>query len=211
VQGATTSTGTRGVLLLADISGYTAFLQAVARVHGEEMAAMPEVPAAYPLMTTLLDGIVERLVPPFRLSKLEGDAVFAHATDGELALRGESVLRCIERCYADYRDRRDKTQSQMPCNCSVCSSLQVLELKFVLHHGQYVVQPIAGRDELLGPDVTLAHLLLKNNVASEVGRSAYALVTEPATRYLEIPLEGSVPHSQRYEHYPPIESHIFAL
>jgi hypothetical protein len=211
MAGARTSTGTQGVLLLADISGYTGFLRAVDHAHGEQMAAMPEVPAAYPLMTTLLDGIVEQLTPPFRLSKLEGDAVFAYARDDGFALRGGSVLDCMKHCYADYRERRDKTENLMLCNCEACSLLQTLELKFVLHRGNYVVQTIAGNEELLGPDVTMAHLLLKNNVTDIVGRAAYALLTDVATRYLEIPLEGSVPHAEHYEHYPPIQGHIFKL
>jgi hypothetical protein len=78
----------RGTLLLADISGYTAFLQAVAGAHASDMAAGSFVPKAYPLLTSLLDGIVEQIVPPFILSKLEGDAVFAFAPQGELGVRG---------------------------------------------------------------------------------------------------------------------------
>ncbi|MDQ4081445.1 MAG: hypothetical protein M3123_00925, partial [Actinomycetota bacterium] len=66
-----------GALLLADISGYTGFLQGVAGAHAADMAAGRFVPKAYPLLTSLLDGIVERIAPPFALSKLEGDAVFA--------------------------------------------------------------------------------------------------------------------------------------
>ena len=62
----------RGTLLLADISGYTAFLQAVAEAHAADMAAGTFVPKAYPLLTSLIDGIVERIAPPFVLSKLEG-------------------------------------------------------------------------------------------------------------------------------------------
>jgi hypothetical protein len=65
----------RGTLLLADISGYTAFLQAVAGAHATDMAAGRFVPKAYPLLRSLLDGIVGRIAPPFVLSKLEGDAV----------------------------------------------------------------------------------------------------------------------------------------
>jgi hypothetical protein len=41
-----------------------------------------------------------------------------------------------------------------------------------LHHGNYVLQSIAGHQEILGPDVTVAHLLLKNHVREVVGRSA---------------------------------------
>jgi hypothetical protein len=37
----------RGTLLLADISGYTAFLQMVAGVHAADMAAGRFVPKAY--------------------------------------------------------------------------------------------------------------------------------------------------------------------
>ena len=68
-----------GLFLLADISGYTGFLQAVGNAHGLDMSANGEVPPAYPLMSSLLDGIIGSVVPPFTLSKLEGDAVFAFA------------------------------------------------------------------------------------------------------------------------------------
>lgn len=211
MTGAENLTGTRGVFLLADISGYTVFLQQVAHAHGEQMAALPEVPAAYPLMTSLLDGIVERLVPPFRLCKLEGDAVFAYAPDDGFELRDGSVLACMRHCYAAYRERRDKTENLMLCDCEACSLLHELDLKFVLHHGNYVVQSIAGREEILGPDVTMVHLLLKNNVKVKIGRAAYALLTESATQYLEIALEESVPHTEHYEHYPAIQSYVFTL
>jgi hypothetical protein len=205
------SSGTRGLLLLADISGYTAFLQAVAAAHGEEMAALPEVPPAYPLMTSLLDGIVARLDPPFGLSKLEGDAVFAYAAEDRFPIRGASVLECIRSCYADYRERRDATENLMLCTCSACSRLAMLELKFVLHGGQYVRQSIAGHDELLGPDVTMAHLLLKNRVVEAVGTSAYALLTRSAIEALDVPLQESIAHTERYDHYEPVETFVFAL
>jgi hypothetical protein len=89
----------RGTLLLADISGYTAFLQAVAGAHAADMAAGRFVPRAYPLLSSLLDGIVGRIVPPFVLSKLEGDAVFAFAAEGQPGVRGQSVLDCLSACY----------------------------------------------------------------------------------------------------------------
>ena len=41
----------RGTLLLADITGYTAFLQAVGKAHAADMAAGTFVPKAYPLLT----------------------------------------------------------------------------------------------------------------------------------------------------------------
>ena len=205
------SRGTRGVLLLADISGYTAFLQAVANAHGAEMATMPELPAAYPLITSLLDGIVTRLVPPFHLSKLEGDAVFAYAPDSGFDSRGSSVVDHLTRCYGEFQERRDEAVRLMFCDCSACEGLQSLELKFVMHWANYVVQAIAGHEELLGPDVTMAHLLLKNNVSDVVGRAGYALVTQTAAEQLDVPVDESVPHTETFPHYPPIETFIFKL
>lgn len=205
------SRGTRGVLLLADISGYTAFLQAVADAHGAEMATMTELPAAYPLMTSLLDGIVTKVVPPFNLSKLEGDAVFAYAADDSFDSRGGSVVGTLKACYGDFRDRRDEAVRLMFCDCQACEGLNTLELKFVVHWGTYVLQSIAGHQELMGPDVTMAHLLLKNNVSNVVGCSAYALVTNTAAQQLDVPVDGSTAHTESFAHYPPIETHIFTM
>lgn len=201
----------RGTLLLADISGYTAFLQAVAGAHAADMAAGRFVPKAYPLLTSLLDGIVGRIVPPFVLSKLEGDAVFAFAADGELEVRGQSVVDCLRGCYDAYRARLDETRGVMACTCDACASIGNLELKFVLHHGAYIAQSIAGHHELLGPEVTISHLLLKNHVADLIGRSAYALVTESAVAQLHIPLERALPIIEQYEHYPPVQARVLTL
>jgi hypothetical protein len=201
----------RGTLLLADISGYTAFLQAVAGAHATDMAAGRFVPKAYPLLRSLLDGIVGRIAPPFVLSKLEGDAVFAFAGEGELRIRGQSVVDCLTACYDAYRARLDEARQSMACSCDACASIGGLELKFVLHHGEYIVQSIAGHQELLGPEVTISHLLLKNHAANLVGRSAYALVTESAVAYLELPLEHAVPITEQYEHYAPVQAHLLTL
>lgn len=201
----------RGTLLLADISGYTAFLQAVAGAHAADMAAGRFVPKAYPLLTSLLDGIVDRIVPPFVLSKLEGDAVFAFAAEGELGVRGQSVLDCLTACYDAYRSRLDEARTIMACACDACGSIGTLELKFVVHHGSYIAQSIAGHHELLGPEVTVSHLLLKNHVAELTGRSAYALVTESAAAQLDIPLERALPVTERYEHYAPVRALVLTL
>ena len=201
----------RGTLLLADISGYTAFLQAVGGAHAADMAAGTFVPKAYPLLTSLLDGIVERIAPPFVLSKLEGDAVFAFAAEGELGIRGQSVVDCLTDCYQAYRARLDEAGDLMTCTCDACLSIGGLELKFVLHHGEYVVQSVAGHQELLGPDVTISHLLLKNHVADLIGRSAYALVTESAAAHLDVPLEPALPITEQYEHYAPVRASVLTL
>ena len=57
----------------------------------------------------------------------------------------------------------------------------------------------------------MAHLLLKNTVADAIGGSGYALITEATTEALDIPIAGSLPHAEQYEHYPLIRGYVFPL
>jgi hypothetical protein len=189
----------RATLILADISGYTGFLSAVGTAHHEQLE-MGETPPAYPLMTTLLDAIVGSLIPPFVLAKLEGDAVFAYADDDALTMRGEEVTACLRACYATFREHLRRTEDALTCTCDACSSGARLDLKFILHHGSYIAQTIAGSVELLGPDVTTAHQMLKNDVVVTTGWQAYALLSAPAAEYLGVSSDSGTPIELEYQH-----------
>lgn len=200
-----------GALLLADIGGYTAFLRSVATAHEADAFADGAVPDAYVMMSSLLDGIVGRLIPPFTLSKLEGDAVFAYAIDDATVPHGASLRAFIEACYAEFRSRLDAAHDIWSCRCGACVRIDSLELKFILHAGPFVLQEIAGRAELAGPEVVMAHRLLKNEAAALVGHGAYALLTAAAVDRYAVPTGGSRSLVARYEHYPPIETSVFPL
>lgn len=180
-----------GALLLADISGYTGFLEAVGAAHDEDLFGGGAVPAAYPLISTLLDGIIERLAPSFTLAKLEGDAVFAYATDTGALPRGTAVLECVEKCYASFRTQLASARELWSCQCDACVRVATLDLKFVLHAGSFVIQAVGGGRELAGPDVVIVHRLLKNRVSEVLGTRAYALVTDAAVDRLGIPTGAS--------------------
>jgi hypothetical protein len=181
-----------GALLLADISGYTEFLEAVSSAHYEDLFGGGAVPAAYPLISTLLDGIIERLHPPFRLAKLEGDAVFAYATSDEADAHGAAVLDCVRACYEGFRAQLLEARELWSCRCDACVRVGTLDLKFVLHAGSFVIQAVGGGRELAGPDVVLVHRLLKNRISDVLGIRAYALATESAMARLDIPVGSSV-------------------
>ena len=66
---------TRGCLLIADITGYTDYLRDTELEHAQDVLA------------DLLETIIAGIEPPFELSKLEGDAVFAHMPAAELDAR----------------------------------------------------------------------------------------------------------------------------
>jgi Protein of unknown function (DUF2652) len=200
-----------GPLVLADISGYSAFLHDVAYEHRDDAFAGGKVPHAYAVISSLLDGIVSRLVPPFTLSKLEGDAVFAYATNGAGVPRGQALLDCIGACYAGFREQVGTARSVWPCSCEPCRRIDRLELKFVVHAGPFVLQSIAGSHELVGPEVVVAHRLLKSRAADAVGHTAFALVTDAASEWLDVPADGGVPVVEACAPSPPVSGRAFAL
>jgi hypothetical protein len=204
-------TAAAGPLILADISGYSAFLQGVAYEHRNDAFAGGKVPHAYAVISSLLDGIVSRLVPPFTLSKLEGDAVFAYATNGAEVPRGQALLDCIGACYAGFREGVGTARSVWPCECEPCRRIDRLDLKFIVHAGPFVIQSIAGRDELVGPAVVVAHRLLKSRAADAVDQAAFTLVTDAASGWLDIPNDGGVTIVETFDPSPPVSCTAFTL
>src|SRR6188768_3760768 len=151
-------------LLIADISGYTGYLAGVELDHAQDILA------------DLIGAVVSALRPTFRLAKLEGDAAFTYAISERLD--GSLLLDAIERCYFGFRRRRRDVRQATSCPCDACVRIPDLDLKFVVHHGQAILQKVAGRQELLGSDVIVVHRLLKNTVVEDLGMDAYALISQ---------------------------------
>jgi uncharacterized protein YndB with AHSA1/START domain len=150
--------------LIADISGYTGYLADVELDHAQDILA------------DLIGAVVTALRPNFRLAKLEGDAAFTFATVEKID--GSMLLDTIERCYFGFRRRRRDVRQATSCECNACVRIPDLDLKFVVHHGVAILQKVAGRQELLGSDVIVAHRLLKNEVVETLGIKAYALISQ---------------------------------
>ncbi len=201
----------RGPLLLLDIGGYTSFLQAVATAHADDAFADGAIPPAYAMLSDLLDGLVAGIVPPTTLAKLEGDAVFAYATEADTIPRGSELIPWLRARYAAFQARLDEARRIWTCSCDACARIDVLDLKAVLHHGVFVLGGIAGREELSGAQVVLAHRLLKNRAAAVAGTTAYALLTDAAVEALEVGTEGGRPLVEHVEHYPPVACLVYDL
>ncbi|MCW5745401.1 MAG: DUF2652 domain-containing protein [Alphaproteobacteria bacterium] len=150
--------------LIADISGYTSFLAGVELDH------------AHDIIADVMDTVVRRLRPPFRLAKFEGDAAFLYAAADKLD--GSVLQDAIESAYFAFRRRLRDIKQASSCECNACSRMQDLDLKFVSHHGEFVRQRMAGRAELAGRDVIVVHRLLKNAVGERLGGHAYAMYTD---------------------------------
>jgi uncharacterized protein YndB with AHSA1/START domain len=80
--------------------------------------------------------------------------------------------------------------------------MQSLDVKFVVHHGEFVKHRMSGREELAGRDVILVHRLLKNDVSKVFGAHAYALYSDACVRAMGIDpkAQGLVEHAEAIEH-----------
>lgn len=87
------------------------------------------------------------------------------------------------------------------CSCRAGTSIDSLDLKFVLHHGRYVRRSVAGAKKLVGPDVVVVHRLLKNAVSEALGTRAYVLFADAAAAGLglDTTAEGLVPVELAYD------------
>ncbi len=155
----------QGYLVIADISGYTAFLTATELEHAQS------------IIEELIALIRNRLVPALRFVKLEGDAVFCYAHDDAFA-DGERLVELLEVCYCDFSNLLFNMARATTCQCVACASIGSLGLKFVVHFGTFVVQRNKAGEDLAGPDVILVHRLLKNGITGQTGIAAYAFFTD---------------------------------
>ncbi|MGI9610391.1 MAG: DUF2652 domain-containing protein, partial [Acidimicrobiia bacterium] len=176
-----------GCLLLADITGYTGYLQATELEHAQDVLA------------DLLETIVATIQPVFVLSKLEGDAAFAYAPSA--GLNPTLIMDTIEAAYFAFRRRLRDIDHATSCECNACVLIPSLDLKFFVHFGEYVLRRIAGTQELTGPDVVLAHRLMKGTAGDAVDGAAYAAYTADTLEAvgMDPDLLGFVAHTDHYD------------
>jgi class 3 adenylate cyclase len=196
-------------LLLADISGYTAFMAGIERDHGVDFSA--GIPAGYAVLGELLGSVIERVQPAFEVAKLEGDAVFAIAPAADLDGQGERVLARLQALYEAFRARRDvQARTAHDHVCTACPVVANLDLKMVLHRGPAVRQTVGAQTEILGPAVNVAHRLLKNSIPARLGHRRYVFLTDAAANGLLLASAG-VQHREDYADVGAISGRVVEL
>ncbi|MEP6895415.1 MAG: DUF2652 domain-containing protein [Chloroflexota bacterium] len=187
-----------GYLLLADISGYTSYV------------AQTEIEHAEKAISILLETIIEKLDDMLTIVKLEGDAVFAYVPDDQMP-DCNAMLELLNGTYRLFRDSAKALHSQATCPCKACRAIPTLDLKFLVHHGEYIVQQIAGIKDLLGNDVTLLHRLAKNHVSESNGWQGYLLFTGNCLERLQADKKPFVQQVESYEHLGAVETYVMNL
>ena len=144
----------RALLLIADIGGYTEYMQVHRSILGHAEAAT----------TRLLNRVVDA-AGDFDLIEIEGDAVFL--SRGADALDGDAMIAAITEAavamHRAFHAERRLVELNI-CPCDSCTQTRGLRLKFVAHVGEVATQTIKRRRKLAGIDVIFVHRLLKNPV-----------------------------------------------
>ena len=168
-----------GALVLADISGYSAFVQ------------QTEVDHSWSILHELLDTVVRSVEDRMDVSQVEGDAILF--TTG---LSTPEVIKALEGTFVAFHRRLRDMEAVTTCPCNACARIAILKLKFVVHHGKFSRQRLGNVEQLHGPDVIVPHRLLKNRVPSK----EYVLVTDAVTERLPAEMrERFTPHSEEFD------------
>jgi len=151
------------LLLIADIGGYTRFmnLHRMSLAHAQENTLR------------LLDAVIDA-APELELSALEGDAAFLYVTEPTAAEITRSLEAVAAAMYTAFHSEQGRMDSLSVCRCDACHQTGRLNVKLVAHYGEVVLTPRRGGTTLAGLDVILVHRMLKNSVPV----NEYVLVTD---------------------------------
>ncbi len=172
----------QGILLLADISGYTNLLTST------------ELEKAAKITHYITERIYNATIEPFIVNEIEGDALYVFAVHENQAPE-ELFRRTLEQleAYADafYHAMEELSWSNLKDDPNFRKILSQVSLKFVTHYGRFSVTKIGSIVSIVGADGILAHRLLKNTVESD----SYFLFTKA---FLE--LDTDMAHAKAMAH-----------
>lgn len=192
--------GSEFLFVLCDISGYTRFMTE----HREALYH------SYVIISELMRAMLRKSKTPLRVLKLEGDAVFLYAPhDGAPEERRRTASAARERLggiFDAFAAKRQELLESNICGCQACVNVDQLRLKVILHRGSALLHRLGRHTDLAGPDVILAHRLLKNSVATD----EYLLVTEAAQHELGAPeAVACVVGEEHYEGFDPVRTFVY--
>ena len=190
----------RGFFILTDITGYTEFLTKSELDHAQDA------------LQSLFDVQIANIHHPFVISGFRGDAIFMYVPETNICAP-QTLLEALENIYFVFADTLRQMTFNTTCTCRACKNMAKLDLKMVIHHGEYAIQKFGDREELLGADVIVPHRMLKNHVIEQTGIECYVLFSEAAAEALQLselayPL---VPYAEAYEHLGEVKMQVLDL
>lgn len=190
----------KGYFVITDISGYTEYLTGSELDHAHE------------ILQSLFDAQLKAVKHPFVISGFRGDAIFMYVPETNF-VQSQSFLEALENFYIVFADTLQQMQYNTTCTCRACKNMRMLDLKMCIHYGEYLVQKLGDREELLGADVIVPHRMLKNHVIEKTGIESYALFSDVAAVKLNLLeyCEQAIPHVESYEHLGEVPMYVYDL
>jgi hypothetical protein len=191
----------KGYILIVDITGYTAYLSQTELTHAQE------------ILEALMNSLVEHLHPPIIISRIEGDGIFAYTLEN-CFLQGQTLLEALEHLYCSFAFELEHITRNTTCTCQACERLPDLGLKMIAHYGEFGLQTVGERTDLVGTNVNLTHRLAKNTIRESTNISEYAFFTRDCLEALNLKdyaEQAMVPHKETYEHIGEVEGYVHDL
>jgi len=190
----------KGYFIITDISGYTEYL------------TESELDHAHEILQSLFDAQLKHINFPLKISGFRGDAIFMYTPEA-CFINPQSFLETLENLYIVFSDTLRQMQFNTTCQCRACKNMGKLDLKMCIHYGEYILQKLGDREELLGSDVIVPHRMLKNNVIEQTGVKAYAIFSEAAANALHLSelSQPLISHTESYEHLGEVKMQVFDL
>ena len=190
----------KGFFILTDISGYTEFL------------TESELEHAHQALQNLFEAQLQNIKFPLKISGFRGDAIFMYTPEIG-TINPQSFIETLENLYIVFTDTAHLMQANTTCPCRACVNIKKLDLKMCIHYGEYMIQTLGDREELLGADVIVPHRMLKNHVIEETGIKSYAVFSQAAADALNLShlCEPLTPYKESYEHLGEVNMFVHNL
>ncbi len=151
---------TFATILIPDISGFTEFMTTTELTHSSIA------------INGLIESIVNTVGEEYEVSEIEGDAVLL-IKKGPAPSKKEILDTCLN-IFNAFHFQQKWMQEHTICPCHACRTIRNLSLKFVAHHGPVSEIKVGRFAKLSGPEMIVAHRLLKNSI----GNNEYVLMSD---------------------------------
>lgn len=146
------SSKNKHLIFVPDISGYTKFVNETEIEHSQH------------IISELLEIIINSDKLSMKVSEIEGDAVLFYCDNIH------DSKKILEQCtitFLNFHNHLSRYNTERICRCGACETASKLSLKFIVHVGDLETIKIGKHEKIHGPDVILAHKLLKNSVQND--------------------------------------------
>lgn len=123
------------------------------------------------IVNELLQVIADSIQSKFTLAEIEGDALLTYAK-GKVSQ--QEIEEICSEAFKNFHYFLKVIERDSVCRCGACNNSSELSLKFIVHYGMFEEVKIAQFTKLSGPDMIIAHRLMKNSIPSR----EYILVTD---------------------------------